>query len=342
MSDNSLEAVELFKQELTLCGVGPGQVVAVLAPYGSTQERAEGFLAAATALGADGYILTLPAPRAELYALDSNALSGRREAIEFVKSSANLVIDLVLLLFSPEQLELQAAGCRVLLVVEPTPILRRLLPNEDLKRRTLAAAEQLESASELRITSEAGTDVTYKLGAYPTLFEYGYTDEPGRWDHWPGGLVATHAHDDGVDGTIVLNTGDVLLLPVLRYVSEPITLHVEKGFITEIVSDSLDAMFVRDFFPDQSVDRNAWAISHVGWGLNREARWAVHDIPGIFGMDHRAFWGNVMISTGPNTEFPGGTRKTPFHLDIPMRGCSLYLDGELVVDGGRLAVPAQA
>ena len=47
-----------------------------------------------------------------------------------------------------------------------------------------------------------------------------------------------------------------------------------------------------------------------------------------------------MFSTGPNTDM-GGTRETPVHLDIPMRYCSLELDGEPVVDAGRLLQPAQ-
>ena len=57
----------------------------------------------------------------------------------------------------------------------------------------------------MRITSPHGTDVTYRLGVYPTMSEYGYTDTPGRWDHWPAAFVFTGGADDGVDGQIVLS-----------------------------------------------------------------------------------------------------------------------------------------
>ena len=50
-------------------------------------------------------------------------------------------------------------------------------------------------------------------------------------------------------------------------------------------------------------------------------------------MDGRAFYGNVLFSTGPNTEL-GGTNDTACHLDLPMKGCTLYLDDELVVKDG--------
>ena len=58
------------------------------------------------------------------------------------------------------------------------------------------------------------------------------------------------------------------------------------------------------------------------------------DIPGI-GMDSRAAYGNVLFSTGPNTEF-GGDNDTACHLDLPMRNCSLWLDDELIVDRGQV------
>lgn len=53
----------------------------------------------------------------------------------------------------------------------------------------------------------------------------------------------------------------------------------------------------------------------------------------------RTFPGNFLFSTGPNTQ-GGGKRSTRGHLDIPMRDCSLALDGELVIDAGKLVDPA--
>lgn len=49
----------------------------------------------------------------------------------------------------------------------------------------------------------------------------------------------------------------------------------------------------------------------------------------------RAFAGNFLFSAGPNTQ-GGGTRATPGHYDVPMRECSVYLDGELIIDTGRI------
>ena len=71
--------------------------------------------------------------------------------------------------------------------------------------------------------------------------------------------------------------------------------------------------------------------------LNERALWdyIATSRSGIEGgaMDGRAFYGNVLFSTGPNVEFDG-TNDTPCHLDMPLKGCSLWLDGRIIVDNG--------
>jgi 2,5-dihydroxypyridine 5,6-dioxygenase len=47
-----------------------------------------------------------------------------------------------------------------------------------------------------------------------------------------------------------------------------------------------------------------------------------------------------MFSIGPNIEF-GGTNDTACHVDIPMRACSLELDGEPILDRGRIVKDSQ-
>jgi 2,5-dihydroxypyridine 5,6-dioxygenase len=56
-------------------------------------------------------------------------------------------------------------------------------------------------------------------------------------------------------------------------------------------------------------------------------------------MELRAFSGNVLFSTGPN-DIVGGPNHTSCHLDIPMRGCSLFLDDRPVIVDGEIVVEA--
>ena len=82
-------------------------------------------------------------------------------------------------------------------------------------------------------------------------------------------------------------------------------------------------------------------MDHGGWCLHTPAHWpalGLYNPEAQLGMDARSFAGNFLFSSGPNTE-AGGTRNTPCHLDIPLRNCSLSLDGEAMTTDGKV-VPA--
>ena len=215
------------------------------------------------------------------------------------------MVDLVFLLFSVEQHEIQESGTRILLCIESLDVLSRLLPTPELRERVECAAEVYAGAEVLRFTNAHGTDVTYQLGTYPVITEYGYTDEPGRWDHWPSGFLFSGGRDDGVDGRVVIAPGDIVY-PFNRYVESPIDLTVESGRIVDI-RGGLDADLMADYMAGFD-DEKAYGISHIGWGLNERCRWsALATDPRSVGMEGRAFYGNVLFSTGPNQELGGST-----------------------------------
>ena len=330
--------VSLFKAELELCKVGPGQTVSVLAETGMRADYAAAFLVAAQELGAVAFHVNVtPRMASQGFAgnMGKTALAGNRAVIDALKSS-DIVIDLMFLLFSDEQLEITESGTRMLLVVEPVEVLRRMFPDADLRRRVERGAEYLGKAKEMRVTSPSGTDVVYRLGNYPVITEYGFTDEPGRWDHWPSGFLFTGGDDDGVDGAVVLSPGDIICA-FRRYVENPVKFTIERGFVTKIEGKGLEASLLRNYM-ESFGDPRAYAVSHIGWGLNHCADWhhmAVADPQREIGMDALAFYGNVLFSTGPNREL-GGANDTPCHLDMPLRNCTLTLDGGEIVRNGRI------
>lgn len=333
----------VFSEVLELCAVGPGERVAVLSEGDLLQDYSEAFLRAAAALGADTERVNVAAgsaagAEARIARLEQSALATDEAAMRTLMD-ADLVIDLMLLLFSREQIRIQQAGTRMLMVVEPFEVLERLMPSRALRARVEAAERRLAAARTLRFTNDAGTDVVYELeqltGPPPAciLTEYGYTDTPGRWDHWPSGFLASTGTATGVEGRVVMAAGDIVL-PWKEFLAAPVEFHIRDGVVTAIDGDD-DAQRLREYIEGFG-DPRAYAVSHIGWGLNPDAGWIV-DVPGI-GMDSRAAYGNVLFSTGPNTEF-GGDNDTACHLDLPMRNCSLWLDDELIVERGAV-VPA--
>jgi 2,5-dihydroxypyridine 5,6-dioxygenase len=71
--------------------------------------------------------------------------------------------------------------------------------------------------------------------------------------------------------------------------------------------------------------------------MNPRARWdslVMFDRDDINGTEQRAFAGNFLFSTGSNRF---ANRYTLGHFDLPMRNCSIALDGKVIVDAGRLS-----
>jgi 2,5-dihydroxypyridine 5,6-dioxygenase len=99
-----------------------------------------------------------------------------------------------------------------------------------------------------------------------------------------------------------------------------------------------EGAILRDFIAGFK-DPRAYAISHIGWGMDNNAFWNFlafsPEAKDSVGADGRCHCGNVLFSLGPNTEL-GGTNDTLCHLDIPMRNCSLFLDGETIVRDGEV------
>jgi len=84
-------------------------------------------------------------------------------------------------------------------------------------------------------------------------------------------------------------------------------------------------------------DANAYASSHVGWGLNSSARYealTMYEKGETNGTELRTLAGNFLYSTGAN-EF--ADRFTRGHFDLPLMNTNITLDGASVVSGGKLA-----
>jgi len=173
------------------------------------------------------------------------------------------------------------------------------------------------------------------------MTQWGFADEPGHFDHWGGGHIHTFPDERSANGTVVFQPGDIVILPYCRYVQDEVRLEIRDGFITK-VEGGLDAKLMTDWLDDCKAsedDRDPYAVSHLGWGMNPQAKWHYLGLNGDDPERNRAatrvFAGNFLFSTGPNTQ-GGGKRSTKGHYDVPMRDCSVMLDNEVIIDAGRL------
>lgn len=327
---------ENFVKQFELCKVTPGEVVAVIAELGQKEEYVAAAVAAARQLGASALVLhasSLSSPMLPPYEADGREVP----ALLAAAGEADFVVDCTVggLIHSDVRTRITGNGKRMLFVAEPNDVLERLMSSDELKASVSAAGEVLKAGHTLKVTNNAGMDLTADISGedLPITMQWGYVDVPGRWDHWPSGFAACFPKDRSAQGQIVLQPGDALI-PWQRYVRDETTLTIEDGFITSITGGA-DAHVLNDYFESWN-DPEVWALSHMGWGLLPAARWSafdVYDPRSLYGQELRSTAGNFMWSTGSNRF---ANRETPAHLDVPMRNCTVTVDDIVVVRDGKL------
>jgi 2,5-dihydroxypyridine 5,6-dioxygenase len=333
--------IEAFVRLLQRCGVNTGDTVAILCETQSRPELPELARLACAQLGLQHFRLELPTRFEEHLPVArstgaSVAIAGIAPVVQALAQSI-LVIDCTVegLMHAPELGQILKGGARVVYVSNEHPeALMRLQVDDLLEARVKAHTQRLRGAKSMRVQSEAGTDLHIQLEGAVAGGNWGYTSKPGTLTHWPGGLVLAFPRAGSVNGTLVLDVGDVNLT-FKRYMESRVALHIENDYVTQIDGAGVDAQLMRSYISAWG-DQEAYAVSHVGYGLNDAARWdsmALYDKSDFNGTELRAFAGNFLYSTGAN-EF--AKRYTRGHFDLPLKNCSVQLDGVTVVDAGHV------
>jgi len=339
---NPAKLVQLYRRELELCKVKKGETIAVVSDLATRREYIQAAFAAADDLGADIYELCVNAlPSWTKVGVPTiGQCKGTLQAV----AAADLVVVFHVPLFTTWLKQVMGGGTRVLMIIDAPDDLEQLMSPPGLKQACKHAEKIYRKVKTVRVTSEAGTDLTYSCGEYPVMTQWGYADERGHFDHWGGGHIHTFPNEGSAHGTVALQAGDIVILPFCRYVADAVKLEIREGHIVGI-EGGMDAKLMRDWLADgksSAKDRDPYAVSHLGWGMNPQALWygiALHgDVPERHRAAARTFPGNFLFSTGPNTQ-GGGKRTTRGHYDVPMRDCSIALDGKVVVDRGHIVDP---
>lgn len=343
MLNDRIEAawIDAFVATFRACGVDAEQSVIILSETQSRDVNVHLAELALARIGVRFFHLKVPsaAPAAGPILRSTGmslALEGQAEAVAALKS-VDFIADLTLegMMHARQTGAILGSGARILTVSNEHPeVLARMLPNADLKQACLEAARACRGSAEMVVTSQAGTDLTVSMAGANTVGVWGYTDKPGTLAHWPGGIVVSFPAKGSVNGRLVFRPGD-MNLTFKRYFESEVSFTLKDDFVTKVEGGGVDARLMRDYFKSFG-EAEAYATSHVGWGLNRNARYealTMYDQRDLNGTELRAVAGNFLYSTGAN-EFAG--RFTRGHFDLPMMGCTITLDGKAVVKDGAL------
>jgi 2,5-dihydroxypyridine 5,6-dioxygenase len=336
------QLVPLFERMLRKCKLSEDESLVVLSDPDSKVEYAAAMYAAGRALGADVVNVMLAAAAQEQVPVirtgnvSSTVVASSKLGLEILKL-ADMVVDLTFggLLHSQEQRKILESGTRMLMVHDPPEALERMFPTDENRARVERSAERMRQATRIRLESDGGTDVWFDKTDRPVMEQYGWTDQPGRWDHWPSAFQYTIPTEGIGEGTLVLDPGDIWY-PPKTFVSAPVTLRFDEGRVVAIEGGH-DAFLIRDYIEGWQ-DPEGYAISHLGWGSHPAALWnsiAFQDPLDIIGQDGRTAYGTTLIALGENATW-GGKQTTGCHQDFALRHHRFYLDDELIADSGRI------
>jgi leucyl aminopeptidase (aminopeptidase T) len=188
-----------------------------------------------------------------------------------------------------------------------------------------AVYEQVSGAAEVRVTTEAGTDITFEPGGREWHTDTGLVHEPGAFSNLPAGEV--FVSPETAQGTYVV---DGTMRPH-GLLDRQLRFEVEDGYVTHISDDA-----VREQVEEgaESVGLDAYNLAELGIGTNV----GVTELVGSVLLDEKAA-GTVHIAIGDDASI-GGDTEAPLHLDGIVREPTVYADGvEVELPQQRTAEP---
>jgi leucyl aminopeptidase (aminopeptidase T) len=207
---------------------------------------------------------------------------------------------------------------------------------EDMMIRCLAAdytaiaerserlAVELERGNEVHVTSPAGTDIRLFRGERKPKPDTGFYHNPGDFGNLPAGETFFAPIEGTAQGVIVFEGA----VAGIGMVKKPIRIMVKDGMAVEIAGGP-EAQQLNDLIdPLGEAARN---IAELGIGTNDRAK-----ITGLILEDEKVM-GTVHIALGDNASM-GGIVSVPSHLDGLIIQPTVFVDGRMIMEAGKLLV----
>src|SRR4029079_11512234 len=177
---NPAKLTRLYVEQFNLSAVKKGETIAVVSDLGTRREYVQSAFAAAEELGADIYELcvnSLPG-WTKVGVPTIGQCKGTLEAV----SKADMIVIFHVPLFSRWLKTVTDGGTRVLMIIDAPDQLAQLMSPPGLKEACKHAEALYRAAKTVRVTSDAGTDLTWSCGEYPGMTQWGRADDPAPCD----------------------------------------------------------------------------------------------------------------------------------------------------------------
>jgi len=193
-----------------------------------------------------------------------------------------------------------------------------------LKERTEKVKEKLTRGDTVRVTSKPGTDITFSISGRQAFSLDGFYHEDYGFATLPPGEAPTCPVEGSADGVLVFDYS----MDGIGRLSEPLKLVVKKGQVVSISGGAEEVRFVEQIFERDPSARN---IAEFAVGTNPNAR-----LIGNLAEDKKLL-GTVHFAIGDNKSL-GGVVESSIHLDGLMLKPTVMVDGETLVNQGKVLV----
>lgn len=194
---------------------------------------------------------------------------------------------------------------------------------EELNRETTAMADMLTKAQSVKITTAAGTDLTFDIDGRTAKADCGMIAEPGSYGNLPAGEAFLAPMEHTAQGVLVIDGS----FPFAGILDTPLRLEIEDGFVVK-ASGHPCAAKLKEIF--DTYGRNARNVAEFGVGTLPTAR-----ITGSILEDEKVK-GTIHIAVGDNASMGGGVH-VPVHFDGIVRRPDVFLDGQKWMVNGELS-----
>lgn len=315
-------AIEVAKAARTIVqaslAVRAGEQVAVVADHHSDHAVVDALVAAVHSAGAEPTLLVMPArvragaPATEVVAA---ALAGADVIIAPTSTGLG---------FTPAFGEALKRGARGIVMTgvgrEELRAGAGVADYEEVYRITKPLAEALTGGAVIRVTSEAGSDLTASLDGVTAGIGASFAREPGQVSGFPSGEAWMSPKEGTGEGVLVAD-GSGHMLGILE---QPIAVHFSAGRAVKIDGGRQAEELRRIIDGIENADN----LGELSIGTNPSARFN-----GNITEDKKQL-GTVHFALGNSVV--GGTVKSPVHIDLLLLKPTVEVDGRRIVEAGKV------
>jgi len=181
----------------------------------------------------------------------------------------------------------------------------------EVERVATLYANRLSGVDRVRLLSDRGTDLTFRIGGRSVHADTGILTSPGAFGNLPAGEAFVAPFETSAEGTLVVDLAIADLV-----LDSPVTLRFRQGRVIAVEGGESALLLERRMAKDPTVA----VLGEFGIGANPHAR-----IRGRVTTDEKVL-GTAHIALGANYQF-GGLQISDFHYDCVISSPRIILDG---------------